>query len=261
MGKKDLLLEQVITQYIKLKEPIGSESLKATCGNSFSSATIRNYFKLLVAEGWLSQPHISSGRIPTTSALKAHWRKCIDSKSPCVITDLTRLKNASFAHQICAIVCLEQANKLQKIQRLNGDLLLLVFERAYAVMPYSATLERFLQELCNLDITDIKKIAYQVRARELLDTLDSISKARISRFCVCALKEMLEFHSNEEAFLDIVDGLVFHKLQNGIYFEEILPSNYLGVMQDVHTAQGNGHIFCVGTLDRDFSKFYDDIAS
>lgn len=261
MGKKDLLLEQVITQYLKLKEPIGSESLKATCGSSFSSATIRNYFKILVAEGWLSQPHISSGRIPTTNALKAHWRKYIDSKNPCIITDLAQLKNASYAHSICAIVCLEQSNKLQKIQRVEEDLLLLIFEHSHAVMPYSTTLERFLQELCNLDIGDIKKIAYQVRARELLGILDSISKTQISRFCICALKEMLELHSNEEVFLDITNGLIFHKLQNGIYFDEVLPNNYLGVMQDIRTAQGNGHIFCVGTLDRDFRKFYNDIAS
>lgn len=261
MGKKDLLLEQVITQYLKLKEPIGSESLKATCGSSFSSATIRNYFKALVAEGWLSQPHISSGRVPTTSALKAHWRKYIDSKSPCVITDLAQLQNASHTHHICAIVCLEQSNKLQKIQRVEKDLLLLIFENTHAIMPYSTTLERFLQELCNLDVADIKKIAYQVRARELLGVLDSISKAQILRFYVCALKEMLDLHSNEEVFLDIIDGLIFHKLQNGIYFEEVLPHNYLGVMQDIHTTQGNGHIFCVGTLDRDFSKFYNDLAS
>ena len=65
-SKKDILLEQVIVQYLKSKEPIGSESLKASCRMGVSSATIRNYFKVLVQEGWLAQPHISSGRIPTT---------------------------------------------------------------------------------------------------------------------------------------------------------------------------------------------------
>ena len=47
MHKKDFLLHQMIKQYVKCQEPIGSESLKVCLQGKISSATIRNYFKIL----------------------------------------------------------------------------------------------------------------------------------------------------------------------------------------------------------------------
>ena len=68
----------MIAIYIRDGVPIGSESLKLSIDMKISSATIRNYFKVLVNEGVLAQPHISSGKIPTNSTLKSYWKKNID---------------------------------------------------------------------------------------------------------------------------------------------------------------------------------------
>ena len=82
------------------------------------------------------------------------------------------------------------------------------------------------------------------------------------RYCVSALYEMLTLTSNEEVFLDIINGYSFHKLQDGIYFEEFLPKNYLGIMQEFRTAQGqSGHILVCGKVDRDYVSFYKELAS
>lgn len=261
-SKKDILLEQVIVQYLKSKEPIGSESLKASCHMGVSSATIRNYFKALVQEGWLAQPHISSGRIPTYTALKNHWIKHIDPRSPCIAQNLESVRQSSYAHNICCVVRLHTRNTLQEIINIRNDFLALRLEQGYAIVAYNASLERFLHELKNLDITDIQKIAYQVRAKELLEALSNAQEGELVRYCVSALYEMLTLTSNEEVFLDIINGYSFHKLQDGIYFEEFLPKNYLGIMQEFRTAQGqSGHILVCGKVDRDYVSFYKELAS
>ncbi|MCI6217990.1 MAG: HrcA family transcriptional regulator [Helicobacter sp.] len=258
--KKEILLEQVIVQYLQYKEPIGSESLKAFYGSSFSSATIRNHFKVLASEGWLFQPHISSGRIPTNAALKNHWIKNINTKNP-LILDLKRLKENSYKYGICCILSIEVSNKLQRIINIEDRYLVLLFEQSQAVMNYNASLERFLQELASLDLVDIKKIAYEVRALELLNSLENAQRSNVSYFCLNALNEMLDQSQNEEVFLDIINGFVFHKLHNGIYFDEILPKDYLGIMQEVRIQELNGRAFCVGKIDRDYTKFYAELAS
>lgn len=261
-SKKDILLEQVITQYLKSKEPIGSESLKASCSVEFSSATIRNHFKTLVQEGWLTQTHSSSGRIPTYAALKNHWVKYIDPKSPCMVENIQIIKQSSYAHDICCIVHIYTKNALQDIINIHNDFLALKLERGYAILAYNASLERFLHELKNLDVADIVKIAYQVRAKELLDALHSAQESEVKRFCVSAIYEMLASTSNEEVFLDIINGYCFDKLQNGIYFEDFLPKNYLGIVQEFHTAQGqSGQILVCGKIDRDYVSFYNQLAS
>ncbi|HIV48541.1 HrcA family transcriptional regulator [uncultured Helicobacter sp.] len=261
-SKKDVLLEQVIMQYLKSKEPIGSESLKASCHMGVSSATIRNYFKTLVQEGWLAQPHISSGRIPTYAALKNHWIKYIDPKSPCIAQNLESVRQSSYKHNICCIVRFHARNVLKDIINIQNDFLALKLERGYAILSYNASLERFLHELKNLDIADIQKIAYQVRAKELLEALSNAQEGEMAHFCISAIYEMLALTSNEEVFLDIINGYIFHKLQNGIYFEELLPKNYLGIVQEFRTAQGqSGHILVCGKIDRDYVSFYNQLAS
>lgn len=259
---KDILLEQVIKQYLKSKEPIGSESLKASCSVGVSSATIRNYFKVLVQEGWLAQPHISSGRIPTHAALKNYWLKHIDPKAPCIAQDIDSVRESSYAHGICCIVRLHTRNTLQDIINMHNDFLALRLDRGYAILSYNASLERFLHELKHLDIADIQKIAHQVRAKELLEALSNAQEGELARFCVSAIYEMLALTSNEEVFLDIINGYIFHKLQDGIYFEEFLPKNYLGIMQEFRTAQGqSGHILVCGKIDRNYVSFYNQLAS
>ena len=77
MQKKYFLLNQMIKQYVKCQEPIGSESLKISLEGKISSATIRNSFKILGQEGVIVQTHISSGRIPTDLALRNYWRELL----------------------------------------------------------------------------------------------------------------------------------------------------------------------------------------
>ena len=62
------LLRLIIDDYIKTAKPVGSQYLVETYGLSSSSATIRHELSLLEEEGYLRQPHTSSGRVPTEKA-------------------------------------------------------------------------------------------------------------------------------------------------------------------------------------------------
>ncbi|MCF6092866.1 heat-inducible transcriptional repressor HrcA [Microaerobacter geothermalis] len=59
------ILQAIINNYIHSAEPVGSRTLFKQGDIGYSSATIRNEMADLEELGFLEQPHISSGRIPS----------------------------------------------------------------------------------------------------------------------------------------------------------------------------------------------------
>ncbi|PIR02273.1 MAG: hypothetical protein CO144_02220 [Candidatus Nealsonbacteria bacterium CG_4_9_14_3_um_filter_35_11] len=59
------ILNTLIEDYIKLAKPISSQLLLKRHNFGLSPATIRNELQELTSIGYLNQPHISSGRVPT----------------------------------------------------------------------------------------------------------------------------------------------------------------------------------------------------
>ena len=78
MGKTELtprkkaVLSAVVKAYIETGEPIGSKILVGLLDNAPSSATLRNEMNELCALGFLTQPHTSAGRIPTSNGYKLY---------------------------------------------------------------------------------------------------------------------------------------------------------------------------------------------
>ncbi len=58
-------LAQVVEQAIETGEPVGSQNLVERYKLDVSPSTVRNYFAELEAQGFIAQPHTSSGRLPT----------------------------------------------------------------------------------------------------------------------------------------------------------------------------------------------------
>jgi len=69
------ILKAIITDYIETAEPIGSRTIAKKSGLGISSATIRNEMSDLEEMGFISQPHTSSGRIPSSRG----YRLFVDS--------------------------------------------------------------------------------------------------------------------------------------------------------------------------------------
>lgn len=64
--RKQRILKAIINKYIEVAEPISSKTILADYDLQVSSATIRNEMVALEHLGYIKQPHISSGRIPSS---------------------------------------------------------------------------------------------------------------------------------------------------------------------------------------------------
>ena len=64
-SRQQQILIAIIEEYVKSANPVGSEELSRRYNFSWSPATLRNEMARLESQGYLYQPHISAGRIPT----------------------------------------------------------------------------------------------------------------------------------------------------------------------------------------------------
>lgn len=63
--RNETILMAVIQSFIYTAEPVGSRMLSKRYDFGLSPATIRNVMSDLEESGFLEQPHISAGRVPT----------------------------------------------------------------------------------------------------------------------------------------------------------------------------------------------------
>ncbi|MFH1059440.1 MAG: heat-inducible transcriptional repressor HrcA [Pseudomonadota bacterium] len=68
--REKLILSAVIATYIAAAEPVGSRTVSKLQGVNVSPATIRNVMADLEEMGYLAQPHVSAGRVPTPQGLR-----------------------------------------------------------------------------------------------------------------------------------------------------------------------------------------------
>ena len=64
--RSQLLLKTLVERYITEGQPVGSRTLSKFSGLDLSPATIRNVMADLEEMGFITSPHTSAGRIPTT---------------------------------------------------------------------------------------------------------------------------------------------------------------------------------------------------
>ncbi|TSC57021.1 MAG: hypothetical protein G01um101418_53 [Parcubacteria group bacterium Gr01-1014_18] len=76
--RQEHLLRKIVKSYIETGEPIGSVALSSS--QKLSSATIRNEMSELETLGYLHQPHVSAGRIPTEVAYQHYIAHCMDRR-------------------------------------------------------------------------------------------------------------------------------------------------------------------------------------
>src|SRR3989304_10473687 len=82
------ILKNIVREYIDTAEAVGSETLEKKYDLGVSPATIRNEMAEMSRLGYLSKPHSSAGRIPTSKAIKFY------------ITELMKEKEMSVAEEV-----------------------------------------------------------------------------------------------------------------------------------------------------------------
>ena len=59
------ILQTIIAEYIATGEPVGSRTISKKSDIGLSAASIRNVMSDLTDSGYIMQPHVSAGRVPT----------------------------------------------------------------------------------------------------------------------------------------------------------------------------------------------------
>ena len=81
-ARKLRILQAIVEDYILSNTPVGSRTLSKTCGLGVSSATIRNEMADLTEMGYLEQPHVSAGRVPSQKAYRLYVTQLMPQGMP-----------------------------------------------------------------------------------------------------------------------------------------------------------------------------------
>ena len=89
--RKIKILHAVIDEYIQQAEPVSSKEIQQKYLPDYSPATIRSELSALEDMGYLVQPHVSAGRVPSSKAYKLYVDKLMSKKS-LTPTEMHRIK-------------------------------------------------------------------------------------------------------------------------------------------------------------------------
>ncbi|TXI37793.1 MAG: heat-inducible transcriptional repressor HrcA [Mycobacterium sp.] len=168
------VLRAIVADFVATKEPIGSKALVERHNIGVSSATIRNDMAVLEAEGYIAQPHTSSGRVPTEKGYREF------------VNRLNGVKPLSAPERRAILSFLESGVDLDDVLR-RAVRLLAQLTRQVAVVQYptlSASTVRHLEvvaltpaRLLLVVITDSGRV--DQRIVELGDTIDDHQLAQL----------------------------------------------------------------------------------
>lgn len=168
------VLQAIVADFVSTKEPIGSKALVERHNLGVSSATVRNDMAVLEAEGYIAQPHTSSGRVPTEKGYREFVNRLHD------------VKPLSVPERRAILSFLESGVDLDDVLR-RAVRLLAQLTRQVAVVQYptlSASTVRHLEvialtpaRLLMVVITDSGRV--DQRIVELGDTIDDRQLAQL----------------------------------------------------------------------------------
>ncbi len=261
MTKKEFLLQSIIQAYIKECEPIGSTALKNMYGITYSPATIRGYFKKLGDEGYLAQEHVSSGRTPTTEALKEYWGNRLNFN-----LDQINYENLEFFakdQDLCVFIKQQLNDKLKRVLNIENLYMILEFDSFSITVKFNAALYRFIDDMVGLDPNQIMKISREVGATTLYEELSK--EISSSAYEITNLKPFLKFavdyDLDEEVINKFLTGEILNNLQDGIYYEQLLPDGFIGINHSTKVRGTDINMLVVGHLSKDYEYFYKGIVA
>ena len=106
------ILRAVIEEFIETAQPVGSDTLDKKYSIGVSPATIRNEMVYLTKQGYLSKGHTSSGRLPTSLALKLYVNELMKEKELSVADEVSakervwnnREEGGELLHQLAMVL-------------------------------------------------------------------------------------------------------------------------------------------------------------
>lgn len=262
ISKQELILESIIQEYLKSKMPIGSSDLQMKMTLDMSPSTIRIYFKKLSDIGSLVQLHVSSGRVPTHSALVEYWTEKINTTNPFLIKSVEKVQNFTKEYNLFCILERSSNAIFKELVCVENRFLILVFDGHEAILKYNIKVEQFLNTLIGCSMRELKDISAQVGLYELHEKLSNIfSKASILKE---GEKEMYDIarEMHNDVFIQRFQKLHFvESISDGIYFDGFVPKGCVAIKQKVHFGEdaSSAEFFCFGRIESDFESFFNKV--
>jgi heat-inducible transcriptional repressor len=259
--KKEFLLHSIIKAYIEHCEPIGSSQLKSMYDITYSPATIRGYFKKLGEEGFLAQEHVSSGRTPTTEALKQYWINKLNFNLQYV--DEKAIEYLSFEIGLSVFIQDQKSDTLKDILNVENRYMILEFTTFAITVKFTDALYRFLSDMIGLELEHIVNISKQVGAFEIYEQVSQYLQNK--DFHIYNTKEFfslaLRYNFDEKVINSFLKGQILDSLGEGLYFDNIVPEGYIAICHNCKIADVDTKMLVVGELSKDYEEFYNKIST
>jgi len=258
LSKREIILESIIKEYLKSKEPIGSSELQAKMMLDISPSTIRIYFKQLSLEGALIQLHVSSGRVPTQKALMEYWLSRLEPQNPIAIEDIKKVQDSIRDYGIYCILKKSKNPTFKELMKVGDRFLILVFDDEEVVLKYHPKVEDFLENLIGSSMKDLKRISASVGLYGLYNKLENIfMQTALLKEGKSELYEIAKEIENDGFIQKVVEPQFLDTLDMGVYFDDFVPSGCIAVKQHATMDDDSLEMFCLGKLDRDFESFFN----
>ncbi len=105
------IIKTIIEEFTETAQPVGSVALENKYRLGVSPATLRNEMAVLEEKGFLSQLHTSSGRVPTSMAIKFYVNELMKEKQLSVAEEVN-VKSRVWDHRFSHDDLLREATKV-----------------------------------------------------------------------------------------------------------------------------------------------------
>ena len=261
-SRKEQILKAIIREYIFGAEPVSSKTIVNRYGLNVSSATIRNEMAALESLGYIRQPHVSSGRIPSPSGYRYYvdfLMKNDDLLEEYSLVDLatSNLKDMRNYLKELAVVLAGLSNytvivteekvgeetirHLKLVGLMEDKALLVVLLSSKKVKDYVID---FLEKVSDEDILRLSMVLNEYLHDKDIGSITSELKQEIIRIfpdsplLVEEILKMIENSLNEEKNIDVIVEGVRNIFKLPEFNEVKKIESFINAMEDQKTVAG-----------------------
>ncbi len=255
MEKRLQILEGLIEEYIKHPAPISSSYLQKRLNINLSSATIRYYFKQLTQSGYLVKKHRSSGRVPSSMALKLYWRQKLKERS-FYIKDIEQMQKGG--EEIFYEYSIYTNRRLEEIENYQNRFLIAKFGSDELVIQYNAKIEKLLHSLIGQNAFEIAKYCSDLGLKSLALLIKDFHKEEFHIFNIDEIVQMASKDKEwaKEHLAYVLSGKKLGVERAGLYFYNLFLSYKFYVELPKNR---RGEVLLMGRLYRDYQRFIKNL--
>lgn len=255
-SKRDLILESIISAYLKDNTPIGSDELGSRMEVSIPASTIRVYFKKLSDEGVITKLHVSGGRIPTIITMNHYWQEKLDFSKKLIINGDTSLNSIVREFDIYCMIFTSDSDILSEVINHNQRFIILTFDNDEIILKYNARVFRFLTNLIGVELKNLERISMQVGLSELRTKIRELKHSKVQFLA----NEVVAYSIfKDERFKILLDPSITSKFVKNIIFSPFFEPGFMGLKRDVEFQGNRATMVCAGSVYEDYEEFFNNI--